>query len=247
MEQRQTPSQTEKSFVGFAPVFDDSANKNLGETSKKDFAELRSFSLDGKKYGDLEYSREEVANIATLFENKHLKSKTFLHDEASESNFKQTVHDYSFVHIASHGFADEIHPDLSALLFSEASGPQTRENGILNASETYDLKLNADLVVLSSCESGIGRLVKGEGLMAITRGFFYSGARNVLFSLWKISDKGTSKLMVDFYRSVLAGDSFPLALQEAKLNVIRDNQYAFPSEWAGFLLISSNESAIIRQ
>jgi CHAT domain-containing protein/Flp pilus assembly protein TadD len=247
MEQRQTPLHTEKSFLGFAPVFDDSTNKNLGETSKKDFAELRSFSLDGKKYGDLEYSQEEVVDIATLFENRHLKSKTFLHDEASESNFKQTVHDYSFVHVASHGFADEIHPDLSALLFSEASGPQTREDGILNTSETYDLKLNADLVVLSSCESGIGKLVKGEGLMAITRGFFYSGARNVLFSLWKISDKGTSKLMVDFYRSVLAGDSFPLALQEAKLNVIRDNQYAFPSEWAGFLLISSNESAIIRQ
>ncbi len=239
MEQRHTSSQTEKSFVGFAPVFDDSASKSLGETSKKDFAELRSFSLDGKKYGNLEYSKEEVANIAALFENRHLRSKTFLHEEASKSNFKQAVHEYSFVHIASHGFADEIHPDLSALLFSEASGPQTGENGILNASETYDLKLNADLVVLSSCESGIGRLVKGEGLMAITRGFFYSGARNVLFSLWKISDKGTSRLMVDFYRSVLAGDSFPLALQEAKLNMIRDNQFTFPSEWAGFLLISS--------
>jgi CHAT domain-containing protein/tetratricopeptide (TPR) repeat protein len=240
MERRETPSQTEKSFVGFAPVFDDSTTKNLGETSKKDFAELRSFSLDGKKYGDLEYSQEEVADIATLFKKSHLKSKTFLHHEASESNFKQTIQDYSFVHIASHGFADEAHPDLSALLFSEASGSQTREDGILNATETYDLKLNADLVVLSSCESGIGRLVKGEGLMAITRGFFCSGARNVLFSLWKISDKSTSKLMVDFYRSVLAGGSFPHALQQAKLNVIRDNQYAFPNEWAGFLLISSN-------
>ena len=240
IEQRQTSSQGQKSFVGFAPVFDDSINKNLGETSKKDFAELRSFSLNGKKYGDLEYSQEEVTNIATLFENRHLQSKTFIHDEANKSNFKKTVHDYSFVHIASHGFADEIHPDLSALLFSVASGPQTKEDGILNASETYELKLNADLVVLSSCESGIGRLVKGEGLMAITRGFFYSGARNLLFSLWKISDKSTSKLMVDFYRSVLAGDGFPLALQEAKLNAIRNNQYAFPSEWAGFLLISSN-------
>ena len=240
MERRLSPPHTEKSFVGFAPVFDDSTNKNLGETSKKDFAELRSFSLDGKKYGDLEYSQEEVEDIAALFENKNLKSKIFLHDEASESNFKQAVHDYSFVHIASHGFADEIHPDLSALLFSEAGGHQTREDGILNASETYDLKLNADLVVLSSCESGIGRLVKGEGLMAITRGFFYSGARNVLFSLWKISDKSTSKLMVDFYRSILAGDSFPRALQETKLNVIRNNPYDFPSEWAGFLLIASN-------
>jgi CHAT domain-containing protein len=240
MERRQKPSQTERSFVGFAPVFDDSTNKNLGETSKKDFAELRSFSLDGKKYGDLEYSQEEVVDIATLFENRNLKAKTFLHDEASKSNFKQTVHDYSFVHIASHGFADEIHPDLSALLFSEVSKPQSGEDGILNTSETYDLKLNADLVVLSSCESGIGRLVKGEGLMAITRGFFYSGARNVLFSLWKISDKSTSRLMIDFYRSILTGESFPLALQVAKLNEIRDNQYAFPSEWAGFLLISSN-------
>ena len=110
---------------------------------------------------------------------------------------------------------------------------------MLFANETFDLDLNADLVVLSCCESGIGKFVKGEGMMAMTRGFFYSGARNVLFSLWKVYDRQTSDLMLNFYQNVLRGKTYSSALRRSKLRMIADRLTAFPSKWSGFILVGN--------
>lgn len=111
------------------------------------------------------------------------------------------------------------------------------EDGVLYADETYNLDLNADLVVLSSCESGLGKLAEGEGFLALTRGFLYSGARNILFSLWKINDRETCDLMVDFYKYYLNGDDFSKALRKAKLNMLKNPKTAKPGLWGGFILV----------
>ena len=113
------------------------------------------------------------------------------------------------------------------------------EDGVLYGGETYNLDLNVDLLVLSSCESGIGKLMKGEGIMAMTRGFFYSGATNIIFSLWKVYDRQTSDLMREFYHKVLAGETLSSSLRQAKLKMIADQRTAFPSKWSGFILVGN--------
>ena len=112
------------------------------------------------------------------------------------------------------------------------------EDGILYLGEVYNLNLNADLVVLSACETGLGKIARGEGLIGLTRGFLYAGAQNLLVSLWQVNDASTSQLMIDFYRNMLNGESKPTALREAKLALIEnDPKYAGPYYWAPFVLI----------
>ena len=101
----------------------------------------------------------------------------------------------------------------------------------------YNLNLKADLLVLSSCQSGLGKYVKGEGVIAMTRGFFYSGVHNIIFSLWKVYDNQTNELMTNFYKQVLEGETFSSALRKSKLQMIADPSTAFPSKWSGFVLV----------
>ena len=130
-------------------------------------------------------------------------------------------------------------PGISPLAGGSTTGVfgQSSEDGVLYSSETYNLDLQADLVVLSSCESGIGKLVKGEGMMALTRGFMYSGASNILVSLWKVSDKQTSQLMIDFYKAINQQPDYSESLRQAKLKMIKNEATAFPKSWSSFVLI----------
>ena len=105
------------------------------------------------------------------------------------------------------------------------------------SNELYNLELNADLVVLSACETGLGKLVRGEGILGFTRGLLYSGARNIIVSLWKVMDKSTSEFMIDFYRGVLEGDDYTTSLRETKLKMIKEGKYSAPKYWAPFVLI----------
>ncbi len=110
---------------------------------------------------------------------------------------------YRIIHCSTHGLLDSRHPELSGLVLSlvdEAGQPQ---EGFLRLHEIYDLRLNADLVVLSACQTGLGRDVKGEGLIGLTRGFMYAGAPRVMASLWQVDDAATAELMKRFYRGVL--------------------------------------------
>jgi CHAT domain-containing protein len=132
---------------------------------------------------------------------------------------------------------NEKYPQLSGLAFSQPDDTISGEDGILYSGEIYTLDLHADLVVLSSCESGIGRLAKGEGMFSLTRGFIYAGANNVVVSLWKVYDKHTSKLMIEFYRGIAAGQDYSTALHNAKLKMLQNEDTAFPVSWAGFVLV----------
>ena len=227
-------------FVGFAPVFSDSQSLHPFTPalawSRAD-SSLRSISVDGKSFNALPYSREEVETILDQFNTAQKQGVGYFDRRASERTFKEAVGRYRYVHVATHGFINETTPQLSGLVFSDVGCDSSSEDGVLYSGETFNLALTADLVVLSSCESGMGKLVTGEGLMSLTRGFLYSGAANIMVSLWKVSDKHTRNFMIDFYKQVLSGQSFSQAMRSSKQAMIKNPATAAPRVWSGYVLI----------
>jgi len=108
---------------------------------------------------------------------------------------------------------------------------------LLQVYEVFNLKLNADLVVLSACETGLGKEVKGEGLIGLTHAFFYAGTPSIMVSLWKVQDRSTADLMANFYPQLDGASGKAEALRQAKLKLIQDKRYAHPYYWAPFVLI----------
>jgi CHAT domain-containing protein len=231
-----------QSFIGFAPVFKDTG-KNSDFFANRSFAErsgmsdVRSITLDGKTFNELKYSDEEITSIGTTFRQHALSAASYLNEEATEENFKTYAPLYDIVHVATHGFINEKDPKHSAVIFSQPGPTTAGEDGILHLHETFNLNLKAKLVVLSSCESGIGTLVDGEGMMALSRGLFYAGAKNIIVSLWKVSDRQTYVLMDEFYKNLASGSTYAASLRAAKLSMIRSKDSAFPGKWSGFVLI----------
>jgi CHAT domain-containing protein len=196
----------------------------------------RGWLLNGGYVSPLLASQKEVQAIADLFAQKGHQAKVYLHAEAKEDILKTTdVSSYKYVHIATHGFVDEQYPELSGLLFAQDS--TSSEDGILYTGELYNLQLQAELVTLSACETGLGKLAKGEGLIGLTRAMLYAGARNVVVSFWKVPDESTAELMGYFYKALLAGKGKGEALQAAKLQMLRRSEYNHTFFWAPFILI----------
>ena len=245
----------DEEFIGFAPVFSDDIKNGyiLADNSPtieviRAASDLRSITLDGKWFNELLYSKQEVEKILDLF--KRRGAVGYFNTDASEENFKQNAKHYKYIHVATHGMINEANPPLSGIIFSQPTDSVYTDDGILYSGETYHLDLNADLVVLSSCESGIGKLVAGEGLMALTRGFLYAGASSLVVSLWKVSDVSTAQLMTEFYRNLKQGMSKAAALRAAKLHLLKQSfetegikfSFAHPFFWASFVLIGEPES-----
>ena len=195
--------------------------------------------IDEKSFSELPGTELELQAIINLFYARKKKAIGYFHDRAKEGIFKNSnTKNFNFIHIATHSLMYEDNPKISGLVFANPGRLRSYdEDGILYSGETYNLDLNAELIVLSSCESGIGKLVKGEGMIALNRGFFYSGARNIIISLWKVEDKTTSKLMIEFYRRILDDMTISTALQKAKILLIKNKFTAFPKYWSGFILI----------
>ncbi len=214
----------EKSFLGFAPVF----NWKTGALFKPTI----------KKLPKLPGTAEEVRSIMELFSIKGLFAEGYFYNDASESKFKSVLKDkdFSYIHIATHSVNNIDNPFLSGLIFSGDRDVNEEEDGVLFSREIYNLKLFADLLVLSSCESGIGKMVQGEGNLALNRGFFFAGARNIVLSLWMVEDRSTTKLMVEFYKNILSGNSYYDSLRNAKLKLISNPYTAYPKYWSGFIL-----------
>jgi CHAT domain-containing protein/Tfp pilus assembly protein PilF len=197
---------------------------------------------DGKplRFKRLIHSRREAAGIARLFPGG--RSKVLLGREASEENAKLegALGRYRMIHFAAHGLLNNNRPRYSGIVLSQpladrADKAVAVEDGILQSYEIYNLKLNADLVVLSACETGLGREIKGEGLMSLMRAFMYAGTPSVVVSLWNVDDAKSADLMIRFYRHLTAGLSKSEALRQAKLETIREG--GFPYLWAPFVLI----------
>ncbi len=201
-----------------------------GEGSVAEEYAERGFSL-----ARLPHTRDEVLAISRLFpaSQRHV----YLGDEAREETLKlEKLSDFRYIHFASHGFLDEKRPDRSGILFSRTPG--SSESGVLRVDEIMRLKANADLVTLSACSTGLGKLVNGEGILGLTRAFFYSGARNVVVSLWNVNDSATATLMASFYRNLNRGLSKAEALRQAKLGLMRSPNLSWhhPYFWAAFVI-----------
>ena len=144
---------------------------------------------------------------------------------------------YRIVHFATHGVVDSRTPALSGLMLSSVGERGTSVEGFLGLGDIYNLHLGADLVVLSGCETALGKEVRGEGLVGLTQGFLYSGARQVVASLWRVEDRATAELMSRFYRGLLVEGRPPAAaLREAQLAVRSDKRWRSPYYWSGFVL-----------
>jgi len=144
---------------------------------------------------------------------------------------------YRYVHFATHGFLNSDHPELSGIVFSMFDERGAPQDGFLRPQEIFNLKLAADMVVLSACQTGLGKDVRGEGLIGLTRGFMYAGSPRVVVSLWNVNDEATAELMARFYRGILVDKLRPAqALQTAQLSMINDKRYAAPFYWAAFTL-----------
>jgi CHAT domain-containing protein len=188
------------------------------------------------KYPRLEFSGKEIENIATYFTGGF--SEIYLRNKATEENLKRNneLNKFNYIHFATHGLIDEDKPDLSSLVLT--SERNSGEDGLLQAKEIFELKLNADLVVLSACQTGLGKLIRGEGMVGLTRAFMYAGTPSVMVSLWSVSDISTSILMGEFYKNLIKNKlSKTDALRKAQLTLMRDNNYAHPFYWAPFVLI----------
>ena len=234
------------SYVAFAPVFNDVNHTNFlvkgcsrfYDNTNYETTATRAFSRDGKYISPLPGTEEEVKGISKLVTDKNLFAKYFLFKEAREEVIKSgELSKYRFIHFATHGIINDNYPELSGLLLSQDS--TSREDGILYTGEIYGLKLNAELVVLSACETGLGKIVKGEGIMGLTRGWIYAGAKNVIVTLWKVSDQSTVDLMIDFYNHLISGNGITYSLREAKFELIKNPEYAEPYFWAPFILIGN--------
>lgn len=245
---RQTqPPDPEKQPIGLlavAPVFSD--DNQMAESSQALAAravepeDQAAFSRGGGYIVPLPGSLKESQAISNVFRVNKLPAATFFFGDATEAGIKNSaLSAYQYLHIATHGFINEKYPDLSGLILYPDS--TSAEDGILTAGEVYGLKLNADLVVLSACETGIGKIAEGEGLLGLSRAFIYAGAKNLAVSLWKVSDTATADLMTGFYTSHLENTAagFASSLRKAKLNMIRSGENAHPNLWSAFVLLGN--------
>ncbi len=236
------------SFVGFAPVYADtvvdtqdapqssSPHSNNSKALPKDA--MRSVLIGDNEFAELIYSEKEVNVIQQLFEQQNIPTQTYLHEKASLKQFKTAIKNQKYIHIAAHGYEEAKNTDAVGIVLSpNKTTDSDTKTSILFLNDSYTLQLNADLVVLSCCKSGIGTIAKGEGMLAMNRGFLYAGARNVIYTLFKVYDKSSSQLTQHFFQQHLQEQqSYSEALRQAKLQMIAQEEYS-PVHWAGFVLI----------
>lgn len=219
-------SGTQKKLLAFAdPIY----GKN--QTDQSDYVLQTAYGETNQELKRLTFSNEEVRGISNLFPKANVK--LCLRDQATEDNVKRmNLEEYQMLHFAVHGIANETKPQFSSIVLGRASN--STEDGYLQMYEIFNLKMKAHLAILSACESGLGKKVRGEGIIGLTRAFEYAGAQNVMVSLWKINDRSTAEFMTSFYKK-LQRDGDDKAVEEAELEMIR-GKYSHPYYWAAFAL-----------
>lgn len=215
-------------FIGFAPVFE--ANENLLLASNRN------------DLGSLPYSKEEVEQVANLFTIQDKNALSFTNLQANQENLKSYATKTRRLHLATHSQTFTKTPFNSHIwLFGQDSTQKNNQkNQIpqkLYASDLYGMSFPNELVVLSSCRSGVGQVVEGEGVITLTRSFLNAGTKNIIFSLWQIDDLATKELMTLFYGFIAQGKSYPESLQLAKQKLSTSEKFNSPFYWAGILLI----------
>jgi CHAT domain-containing protein len=181
-------------------------------------------------------TRREADQILTLVPRSQSKA-AFDFAASRQTVASKELGEYRYVHFATHGFLNSLHPELSGIVLSMVDEKGNPQDGFLLAHEVFNLKLAADLVVLSACRTGLGKQVRGEGLVGLTRGFMYAGAPRVVVSLWSVNDEATAELMAGFYRGMLSEKLRPAAaLRAAQISLMKEVRWQSPFYWAAFTL-----------
>jgi CHAT domain-containing protein len=193
-------------------------------------------SFNRAGFSRLPFSRIEVDTIAGFLpKNSLLKATGFRANRTMVTS--SDLSRYRIVHFATHGLLNSEHPELSGLVLSLVDENGKTQDGFLRMHEIFNMQLPADVVVLSACQTALGKEVKGEGLVGLTRGFMHAGAQRVVASLWQVDDRATAELMKRFYRGMLIGGMRPAAaLRAAQVEMMKQKLWASPYFWAAFVL-----------
>ncbi|PYV53572.1 MAG: hypothetical protein DMG98_20675 [Acidobacteria bacterium] len=186
----------------------------------------------------LQASRDEANAIANALQSRDSQAVHVALDFSASRDFvlRDGLTRFRLVHFATHGVVDPRQPEMSGLILSLIDRKGRKQDGYLRLGDIYKLRLSADLVVLSSCESALGKDLEAEGIIGLPRGFLYAGAKSVIASLWKVNDQATAKLMAGLYARIQRGESPSSALRGAQLEMVHDEQWSKPYYWAAFAL-----------
>ncbi|MEZ4886229.1 MAG: CHAT domain-containing tetratricopeptide repeat protein [Chitinophagales bacterium] len=232
----------EDSFLGIAPVsFNGKKQANVALASRSGKTQvLRSNRAGEEALQNLPNTENEVKAVFELFESRQLEAKIFLYASASKENLFLEAPKHKYILISTHGLTNDENAKLSGIYLAKtqtgAPNEVLQNDYLLYTSETYHLRLQADLVILSSCSSGVGKLYSAEGMMALQRGFLYAGANNIIFTQFDIPDESSSALVKRLFFYILEGNNYAAALRKAKMELLVSDAYT-PQDWAGFLLI----------
>lgn len=195
-----------------------------------------------KALGDLPAAKAEVEGLSQKFNGTFLYGK-----EVNESYFKAHAQEYEIIHLAMHGLLDDAHPILSSLAFTENG--DSLEDNFLRAYEIAHLNLNAELVVLSACETGFGKFEEGEGVISLARSFMYAGVPSLVVSMWEVNDQSTARIMMLFYNRLADGMDKAEALQAAKIEYLKvaTGIAAHPAFWAAFIQLGDHHPVHLRR
>ena len=197
-----------------------------------------SANMEGLPLARLNGTRVEADQISKLAKSSGGQADVWLDLDANEDNVTtRDVSKYRIIHVATHGLLNAERPQFTGVVLSLV-GNKTHD-GFVRTDEVFNLRLGSPLVMLSACETGLGKEKRGEGVMGLTRAFMYAGAPTVGVSLWSVADKSTADLMTDFYKRLLTGDNTTSssALRGAQLAMISGKKYSAPFFWAPFVLV----------
>jgi CHAT domain-containing protein len=216
-----------KNLIAFSPDF---PNPNF-DWRKVDSIAQSYVLRDG--LWELVYSKKECENIAKIWD-----TKLVFDGSATLSNFIQMAPSYQIIHLSTHGLADDRAGEFSYMAFTHVSDTMANK---LYMRDLYGLKLNADLVVLSACQTGIGEYKNGEGVVSMALGFAYAGCKSIISTLWSVNDKSTEDIITSFYRYLKEGKSKDESLRLAKMDYRKANPHAGPYLWAAFIAVGDME------
>ena len=196
---------------------------------------MRDFNF-GDNLPRLLASRFEANNISQ-FVPKNQADVRIDFEANRETVLRQNLHDYRILHFATHGLLDSSRPEFSGLVFSLFDEKGNAQDGFLRLNQIYNLSLQSDLVVLSACQTALGKDIRGEGLVGLTRGFMYAGAKRIVASLWKVDDAATAEFMKRFYQNLLVKNLKPAnALRQTQNEMKQIPRFKSPYYWAGFTI-----------
>lgn len=200
---------------------------------------IQASKMEGLPLARLAGTRNEAEQISKLAKTSGGQTDLWLDLDANEDNLgSRDLSKYAVIHVATHGLLNAERPQFTGVVLSLVGNKSN--DGFLRTDEVFNLRLGGPLVMLSACETGLGKEKRGEGVMGLTRAFMYAGAPTVGVSLWSVADKSTAELMTDFYRRLLASgasSSSSAALRGAQLSMISGKKYSAPFYWAPFVLI----------